>query len=99
MQVGPSRSVYDPTMGIEELVPGDNGPGDKDQGAEDKICRDLCDETVDKRVTGKVVECKSRERAKKGILGNKETSYEQKGKGKEAAERTHDEIQKGSLKM
>ena len=30
VQVGPSRSVDDSTMGIEELVPGDNGPGDKD---------------------------------------------------------------------
>ena len=50
---------------------------------------------MDKRVTGKVVEGKSRERTKKGILGSIETSCEQKGKGKEAAERTHDEIQKG----
>ena len=97
MQVCPSGAEDDTSMGIEEFIAGDKGAGDKDESAEDKICGDLSDETVEIRGPVKGIQGKSLERAKKGILDHIEAADEQKRKGEEAAERIHDELQKGEL--
>ena len=94
MQVCPSGAEDDTAMGIEEFIAGDKGAGDKDEGAEDKVCGDLRDETVEIRVPVKGIQGKSLERAKKGILGYIEAADKQKRKGEEAAERIDDELQK-----
>ncbi len=56
MQVRPSRPEDDTAMGIEELIAGDKSAGDKNEGAEDEVCGNLRDETVDIRVLVKVVQ-------------------------------------------
>ena len=98
MQVCPSCPEDDTAVGIEELIAGDKGISDKDEGAEDKVCGDLRDGTVKIRVLVNGVQGKSLGRTKKGILGYIEAPDEQKGKEEEAAERIDDELQKGETK-
>jgi len=95
VQVRPSRPEYNAAMGIEELVAGYKSAGDKDEGTEDEVCRDLCDETVDIRVPVKGIQSKSLESTKKGILDHIEAADEQKRKGEDAAERIDDKLQEG----
>ena len=95
MQVCPSCPEDDTAVGIEKLIAGDKGISDKDKGAEDEVCGDLCDETVEIRIPVNGVQGKSLGRTKKGILDYIEAPDEQKGKEEEAAERIDDELQKG----
>ena len=97
MQVRPSCPEDNTAVGIEKFIAGQKRSGDKYEGTEDEVCRDLCDEAMDIRVSIKGIQGKSLKCTKKCILDHIEATDEQKGQEEETAERIDDELQKREL--